>query len=212
MTATATSTPTAAVIDITPTLTTPVITGTAQEGQTLTASAAIANDADATVSYQWQNSTDKVHWTDVTNNQTGLTHLVTEDDEDGGVGTGFDGGSSPFVGYLRVEAISSDPDNASVTSFSAPTSAVLEVAPSLSLTTHSQTVGKTGTASLGVATAIGDRDDAGLLQIIITGLQGTGKIVDKGHLYSGSSITIPMSEFGGTLTLLNNMTNSAASR
>ena len=45
---------TSAVIDISPTLTTPVISGTAQQGQTLTATAAVANDSDATVSYQWK--------------------------------------------------------------------------------------------------------------------------------------------------------------
>jgi hypothetical protein len=45
---------TSAVIDISPTLTTPVISGPARQGQTLTATAAIANDSDATVSYQWQ--------------------------------------------------------------------------------------------------------------------------------------------------------------
>src|SRR5438094_27140 len=45
---------TSAVIDISPTLTTPVISGTTQVGQTLTATAAVANDSDATVSYQWE--------------------------------------------------------------------------------------------------------------------------------------------------------------
>src|SRR5205085_10245030 len=43
----ATSDPTAAVADITPTLTSPLISGAAQEGQILTATAAVANDADA---------------------------------------------------------------------------------------------------------------------------------------------------------------------
>jgi hypothetical protein len=43
---------TAAVIDITPTLSVSV-SGTAQDGQTLTATAH-ANDADAVISYQWQ--------------------------------------------------------------------------------------------------------------------------------------------------------------
>src|SRR5262249_21329015 len=39
---------------ISATLTTPVISGTAQPGQTLSATAAVANDSDATVSYQWE--------------------------------------------------------------------------------------------------------------------------------------------------------------
>src|SRR5262249_36568310 len=44
---------TSAVIDISPTLTTPVISGTAQQGQTLTATPAGADDSDATLSYHW---------------------------------------------------------------------------------------------------------------------------------------------------------------
>ena len=47
-----TSAATAAVLDAAPTVTTPVITGTAQEGQTLTASAS-AGQSDNAVSYQW---------------------------------------------------------------------------------------------------------------------------------------------------------------
>ena len=53
------STPSTLTIGVTgtadaPTLTTPVIGGTAQEGQTLTATAAVANDPGAIVTYQWQ--------------------------------------------------------------------------------------------------------------------------------------------------------------
>jgi probable HAF family extracellular repeat protein/VCBS repeat-containing protein len=54
LTASAASTATATVVDVPPTLTTPTISGTAQLGSTLTATAAVANDADATVTYQWQ--------------------------------------------------------------------------------------------------------------------------------------------------------------
>ena len=56
-TVTATSTPTAAVLDAAPTVTTPTITGTAQEGQTLTASAT-AGQSDNAVTYAWYSSAD----------------------------------------------------------------------------------------------------------------------------------------------------------
>ena len=44
-------------LDAAPTVTTPLITGTAQEGQTLTASAS-SGQSDNPVTYQWQISTD----------------------------------------------------------------------------------------------------------------------------------------------------------
>ena len=70
---------TAAVTDIAPTLTTPVISGTAQEGQTLTATAAVANDSDALVTYQWQAN----HGSGFANitGATGLSYVVQEGDE-----------------------------------------------------------------------------------------------------------------------------------
>ena len=57
LTATATSTPTSAVIDAAPTVTAPTISGTAQEGQTLTASAT-AGQPDNPVTYAWYSSAD----------------------------------------------------------------------------------------------------------------------------------------------------------
>ncbi len=48
----ATSAATGTVLDAAPTITTPIITGTAQEGDTLTA-AASAGQSDNSVSYQW---------------------------------------------------------------------------------------------------------------------------------------------------------------
>src|SRR5207244_8792518 len=52
---TATSAATATVVDIAPTLSV-TVSGTAQEGQTLAATA-VANDSDAIVTYQWQSLT-----------------------------------------------------------------------------------------------------------------------------------------------------------
>jgi VCBS repeat-containing protein len=68
------------VLDAAPTVTTPTISGTAQEGATLTASAS-AGQSDNTVSYQWQTSTDGgASYHDIVG-ATGSTYLVKEVDE-----------------------------------------------------------------------------------------------------------------------------------
>jgi len=55
-------------------------TGTAQEGQTLTASAATTNDVDAVVHYQWEKSTNGFA-TFTTIGSDSLSYAVTEADE-----------------------------------------------------------------------------------------------------------------------------------
>src|SRR5262249_3715782 len=55
------------------------ISGTAQEGQTLTANGTV-NDTDATISYRWQSSSDGTHWCDITG-ATSATYLVQGGDE-----------------------------------------------------------------------------------------------------------------------------------
>jgi hypothetical protein len=72
----ATSAATSAVLDAAPTVTTPMITGTAQEGQTLTA-AATAGQSDNPVSYAWYSSADGY----TTAIGSGATYLVSEADE-----------------------------------------------------------------------------------------------------------------------------------
>jgi hypothetical protein len=79
-TVSATSVPTATVADAAPTITTPVITGTPVEGHKLTATAAVANDADAIVSYQWQESFDGAAWGTI-GGATFLTYVVQKSDE-----------------------------------------------------------------------------------------------------------------------------------
>src|SRR6202040_3868254 len=74
VTASATGAATAAVLDAAPTITTPTISGTAQEGQTLTASAS-AGQSDNPVTYQWQQG-----GVDIAG-ATGTTYLVREGDE-----------------------------------------------------------------------------------------------------------------------------------
>src|SRR5262249_5350183 len=79
--------------------TTVTISGTAKEGQTLTANAA-TNDADATIHYQWQKSSDNfLHATNIGTDSS--TYVVQEADE------GF---------KIRVVASTSDRDNSSTAS------------------------------------------------------------------------------------------------
>src|SRR5258707_582240 len=72
----ATSAATAIVTDATASVSTPIISGSAIEGQVLTASAS-ANDADATVTYQWFSSADGY----TTAIATGANYTVAEGDE-----------------------------------------------------------------------------------------------------------------------------------
>jgi hypothetical protein len=55
-----------------------VITGEAQQGQTLTANT-VTNEADATINYEWQHSSDGVHWSDIGTNSS--TYVVQEGDQ-----------------------------------------------------------------------------------------------------------------------------------
>src|SRR5262249_33592660 len=100
---------TGAVVDIAPTLTTPVISGTPEVGDILTATAAVANDSDATVTYQRQRAGSNIMGADA------LSYRV----------------SSADLGHtLTLVATSTDPDGSgtsktatapTVTAFVAPT-------------------------------------------------------------------------------------------
>ncbi len=106
---TATSAATAAVLDAAPTVTTPVISGTAQEGQTLTASAS-AGQPDNPVSYQWQQDGHDIA------GATGATYLVTEGDE----------------GHkLDIVATATNEQGLTATVTSAATATVLDAAPTV---------------------------------------------------------------------------------
>src|SRR5262249_46591818 len=110
----ASSAASAAVTDIAPTLSV-TVSGTAQEGQTLAATA-IANDAAATVPYQWQ-SLSGTTWSNISA-ATASTYAMTEADE----------------GHqLRVVATSSDSDGGGTSASSAATVAVTDIAPTLSV-------------------------------------------------------------------------------
>ena len=168
---TATSAPTASVTDIAPTLTAPVISGVAQEGQTLTATAAVANDSDATVSYQWQAD----HGTGFVSiaGATGLSYVVQEGDEGA---------------RLQIVATSTDGDGSGTTATSAPTASVTDIAPTLTAPVISGVAqeGQTLTATAAVAN---DSDatvsyqwqaDHGTGFVSIAGVTGLSYVVQEG--------------------------------
>ncbi len=134
----ATSPATTPVLDAAPTVTTPMITGTAQEGQTLSVSAS-AGQTDNAVSYAWYSSVDGF-----TNPiATGTTYQVQEGDE------GF---------TLEAKAIVTNDNGVSVTATSAATTPVLDAAPTVT------TPVITGTAqegqTLSVSASAGQPDGA----------------------------------------------------
>ncbi len=111
--------------------TTAAITGTPQEGQTLTAVNGTLNDSDAAVTgYQWQSSSDGgTTWSNITNG-TSSTYTVAEADENH---------------LLRVvETATDSAGGLPITSTSAATAAVLDAAPTVT------TPIITGTAEVGL--------------------------------------------------------------
>ncbi len=126
-----------------PTLTNPVISGTPQEGVTLTASAAVADDPSATIVYQWQE-----------NFGSGYVNIA------GATGTG-----PTFLSYtpveadegatLRIVATSTDTNGLGTTATSiATTQAVADVAPAFTTSptiSGNAAVGQVLTATAAVA-------------------------------------------------------------
>ncbi len=125
----ATSVATSAVLDAAPTVTVPTIAGTAQEGQTLTASAS-SGQTDNPVSYAWYSSADGF----TTSIGTGATYLVQEADE------GF---------TIEAKATATNDNGVTISATSAATSAVLDAAPTVTTPTVTGTAqqGQTLTAS-----------------------------------------------------------------
>ena len=139
-TVTATSAATSAVLDAAPTVTTPTISGTAQEGQTLTASAS-SGQPDNGVTYAWYSSADGY-----TNSiSSGATYVVQEGDENA---------------TIEVKATATNDNGATVSATSAATSKVLDNS-SLSLSVSVVDNLPVQQGQTLVATAIpGDADDA----------------------------------------------------
>jgi Mg-chelatase subunit ChlD len=124
------------------------ITGTAKEGQTLTANAA-TNDPDATIHYQWEKSTDNFAHSQIIGTDSS-TYVVQEADEGA---------------KIRVVATTSDPDNSNVpaTATSAATATVLDALPTITPVTISDTTSGSSTVREGdvlTASASGLRSDS----------------------------------------------------
>jgi probable HAF family extracellular repeat protein len=182
-TASATGAATAAVIDIKPTLSV-TVSGTAQDGQTLTA-AAIANDLDALIGYQWQQLTGGT-WTDIAG-ATGSTFAITEANE----------GSR-----LRAVATSSDSDGSGTSATSTATASVLDSAPSVTVPNPpSLFVAAGGSVSLPLSVSGFDSDDK--VTVKIAGLPAFETITDNldKKTFSGSSVTLTAAEVNSGLTL-----------
>src|SRR6185312_386739 len=169
----------ASVIDAAPAVSTPVITGTAQEGQTLTASAT-AGDSDNAVAYQWFSSADNY----TTAIGTGATYLVKEADE----------GST-----LEVVATATNEQGLTVSGTSLATASVIDAAPTVSTPLISGTAqeGQTLTAS---ATA-GDSDNAVTYQWFSSADNYTTAIG------SGSTYLVKEADEGSTLEVIATATN-----
>jgi VCBS repeat-containing protein len=143
----ATSTPvshtaTITVTPLAPVFTSPAsISGTAQEGVTLTAGGTL-NESDVVVTYQWQSSSNGTsNWHTITTNGTSQTYTPTEADE------GL---------HIRVMETATDSDGGpSTTSTSAATAAVAEAALVPSITAGTNTSGsQNGTATFIVKFAV----------------------------------------------------------
>jgi hypothetical protein len=124
---------TSAVTDAAPTVTTPVITGTAQEGQILTASAS-SSQSDNLISYQWKLSTNGGStWSNISG-ATSSTYQVKEADEGA---------------KIEVVATVKNDNGVSVSATSTATATVTDKAPTVTKPTVTGTAqeGKTLTAS-----------------------------------------------------------------
>src|SRR5260370_444458 len=115
------------------------ITGNPQEGQVLAAHASTA-DADVSITYQWQRSSDGVHFGDISG-ATASTYVPTENDEGR---------------LIRVHVVSTDGEGDSNTAISTPTSAVLDAAPTVTTPVISGTVQEGQTLTAAASAGQGD--------------------------------------------------------
>ena len=133
VTVSATSLATTAVLDAAPTVTTPTIAGTAEEGDTLTASAS-SGQSDNPVTYQWEENSGPNGAFVAIANATGATYQVQESDE------GF---------QIEVVATATNDNGVTTSATSLATTAVLDAAPTVTTPTIAGTAaeGDTLTAS-----------------------------------------------------------------
>ena len=182
LTVAATSSATGTVVDAPPALNVS-ISGTAQEGQTLTA-IGTADDSDAVINYQWQQLIGGT-WTNIAG-QTGSTYAITEANE----------GSR-----LRVVATSSDSDGSGTSATSAATASVVDPPPALTIPSPTLFVAAGGSVSLPLSVAGFDSDDK--VSVNIAGLPTFEAITDNLNkkVFSGASVTLTAAEVNSGLTL-----------
>src|SRR5260370_1151225 len=115
------------------------ITGNPQEGQVLAAHASTA-DADVSITYQWQRSSDGVHFRDISG-ATASTYVLTESDEGRGIG---------------VKAGATDGEGETGSASSAATGEVLDAAPTVTTPVISGTVQEGQTLTAAASAGQGD--------------------------------------------------------
>jgi hypothetical protein len=181
VTVTATSAATSTVLDAAPTVTTPTITGNAQEGQTLTASAS-SGQSDNGVTYAWYSSADGY----TTSLGTGSTYLVKEGDE------GF---------TIEVKATATNDNGVTITKTSAPTAAVSDI--TLSFTSAAAISGSAqeGQVLTAVAGMLNDSDAA------VTGWQWTRDGVNLSGA-TASTYTVIEADEGHVLRVVETATDA----
>jgi hypothetical protein len=197
LTVSAPSAATSSVIDAAPTVTTPIVTGTAHIGSTLTASATSGEPGEEGVSYQWMENNGSGGTYQNMPNATGQTYAPQEGDE------GF---------RLEVVATVTNDDGTVVSKTSAPTGVVTETepAPTFTITTSPLTLPKGGSVLLPISNVAGfDADDN--VQVTIGGIASYESIVaaSDGKTSSGSSFTFSAAEVNSGLTLNSFYTGTA---
>jgi HYR domain len=170
------------VIDIAPTLSVS-ISGTAQDGQTLLATAT-ANDADAGISLQWQQLISGT-WTDIAG-ATASSYQIDDTNEGR---------------RLRVSARSADPDGGGITVNSAATAPVTDPPPTLTIASPSLFVAAGGSVALPISVTGFDADDR--VSVTIAGLPTFETISDAfdPRTFAGASVSLDAAEVNSGLTL-----------
>ena len=153
------------------------------EGQTLSATAS-TNDGDATINYQWQESSSS-SFTTVTNIGTNSATYVVQPSDVGS--------------FIRVVATTSDPDNAqSATATSLVTGAALPVAPTLTIANHTLSVNEDGTIALGISETPFNQNDP--VSITIAGIPSDATLTDANNdalAITNGSITLTSAQLVG---------------
>jgi hypothetical protein len=184
LTVSAPSATTSSVIDAAPTVTTPIVTGTAQDGSILTASAT-AGQTDNTVTYQWMENSGAGKSYQPIAGANASTYQIQDSDE------GF-----------RIEVRATVTNNGgTITKTSAPTAVVNDPAPVLTVSSGTLNLTAGGSVALPVSVAGLDGDDA--VNVTITGIAAYEFITNgfDSNKSTGASVVFTATEVNHGLTL-----------